>query len=136
MVLFPKVLRIEPASKCNLACIHCPTGTIEMERGIMSLDVFQKILTEIKKHKENIKVIVLYHGGEPFLNKNFFKMVKEIKIVNENFYIKTVSNGTVLNDRIIEEIISGDIDLIEFSLDGYSSKDSEKIRKKVIQKKL
>jgi radical SAM protein with 4Fe4S-binding SPASM domain len=129
MVIFPKVLRIEPASKCNLGCVHCPTGTIEMERGIMSLDIFQKILIEIKENKENIKVIVLYHGGEPFLNKNFFKMVKEIKEINNNFYIKTVSNGTVLNEKIIDQIVSSDIDLIEFSLDGYSSEDSEKIRK-------
>ena len=64
-------MRIEPASKCNLGCVHCPTGTIEMERGIMSLDIFQKILIE---NKENIKVIVLYHGGEPFLNKNFLTL--------------------------------------------------------------
>ena len=130
MVSFPKVLRIEPASKCNLGCIHCPTGTIEMERGVMSLDIFQKILIEIKENKENIKVIVLYHGGEPFLNKNFFKMVKEIKEININFYIKTVSNGTVLNEKIIDQIVCSDIDLIEFSLDGYSSEDSQKIRKK------
>lgn len=130
MVIFPKVIRIEPASKCNLGCVHCPTGTIEMERGVMSLDIFQKILIEIKENKENIKVIVLYHGGEPFLNKNFFKMVKEIKEINNNFYIKTVSNGTVLNEKIIDQIVCSDIDLIEFSLDGYSSEDSEKIRKK------
>jgi MoaA/NifB/PqqE/SkfB family radical SAM enzyme len=130
MVIFPKVLRIEPASKCNLACVHCPTGIIEMERGVMSLDIFQKILIEIQENKENIKVIVLYHGGEPFLNKNFFKMVKQIKEINNNFYIKTVSNGTVLNEKIIDQIVCSDIDLIEFSLDGYSLEDSEKIRKK------
>lgn len=130
MIPFPKVLRIEPASKCNLGCVHCPTGTIEMKRGIMSLDIFSKILIEIKENRENIKVIVLYHGGEPFLNKNFFKMVEQIKEINNNFYIKTVSNGTVLNETIINQLVSSDIDLIEFSLDGYSSEDSEKIRKK------
>jgi radical SAM protein with 4Fe4S-binding SPASM domain len=101
-----------------------------MERGIMTPDVFSKILSEIKNNKDNIKIIVLYHGGEPFLNKNFFKMVKEIKEINNNFYIKTVSNGTVLNEKIIDQIVCGDIDLIEFSLDGYSPADSEKIRKK------
>ena len=37
----PKVLRIEPASQCNLACSHCPTGTIEMARGIMTDQVFE-----------------------------------------------------------------------------------------------
>ena len=130
MILFPKVLRIEPASKCNLGCIHCPTGTIQMERGIMTPDVFSKILSEIKNNKDNIKIIVLYHGGEPFLNKNIFQMVKEIKEINNNLYIKTVSNATVLNEKIIDQIVCSSIDLIEFSLDGYSPLDSEKIRKK------
>jgi sulfatase maturation enzyme AslB (radical SAM superfamily) len=77
----------------------------------MSLDIFQKIFIEIKENKENIKMIVLYHGGEPFLKKNFFKMVKEIKEINNNFYIKTVSNGTVLNEKIIDQIVCSDIDL-------------------------
>ena len=127
---FPKVLRIEPASKCNLGCVHCPTGTIEMTRGVMSLEIFEKIILEIKKNVQHIKVIVLYHGGEPFLNKNFFYMLNEIKKINKDIFVKTVSNGTVLNEKIIKKIVESDLDLIEFSLDGQSAEDSEKIRKK------
>ncbi len=130
MIPFPKVLRIEPASKCNLACVHCPTGVIEMSREVMSLDIFEKILIEIEKNKDKVKVIVLYHGGEPFLNKNFFYMLQEIRKINKNFYIKTVSNGNVLNEKIMQKIVESDLDLIEFSLDGVSAEDSEQIRKK------
>lgn len=25
---FPKVLRIEPASKCNVACVHCSCNVV------------------------------------------------------------------------------------------------------------
>ena len=130
MIPFPKVLRIEPASKCNLSCIHCPTGTIEMAREIMSPETFEKVLINVEKNKEKIKTIVLYHGGEPFLNKNFFYMLEQLKNINRNFYVKTVSNGTVLNSKIIQRIVDSDIDLIEFSLDGYSPQDNEKIRRK------
>ena len=42
----PKVVRIEPAGKCNLSCIHCPTGTVEMPRGIMDYDTFELIFNE------------------------------------------------------------------------------------------
>ena len=62
---FPRVLRIEPASQCNLACSHCPTSTIDMKRGLMTDDIFNKILSEIELHKNDIKAVVLYHGGEP-----------------------------------------------------------------------
>jgi len=41
---FPKVLRIEPAGLCNLKCQHCPTGTVDMKRGIMNMKTFQVVL--------------------------------------------------------------------------------------------
>ena len=33
---FPRVVRIEPASNCNLACSHCPTGTVDIVRDLMT----------------------------------------------------------------------------------------------------
>lgn len=39
----PEVVYIEPASICNLKCIHCPTGVLrnEINRGIMSLKLLK-----------------------------------------------------------------------------------------------
>ena len=96
---FPKVIRIEPASQCNLMCSHCPTGTIDMNRGLMDYQVFEKIIKEIKSYKNYVKVIVLYHGGEPLLNKEIFNMIKELKEIKNDFFIKTVSNGMALNEK-------------------------------------
>lgn len=128
MITLPKVLRIEPASNCNLSCSHCPTGTIEMERDVMSDQIFYKILNEIDIHKKDIKVIVLYHGGEPLLNKKFFDMVKEIRKISNDFFIKTVSNGMALNKINADKLIKSTINEIEFSLDGLSPTESENIR--------
>ena len=74
----PKVLRIEPSSACNLRCLHCPTGTINMKREKMSNDVEDKTIEIVKKYHEFFKVVVLYHGGEPFLNTRFVKQIKSI----------------------------------------------------------
>jgi radical SAM protein with 4Fe4S-binding SPASM domain len=125
---FPRVLRIEPASKCNLACSHCPTGTVDMDRGLMSRVVFDAVLSEIFIHKDAVKVIVLYHGGEPLLNNNFYDMVARIKDVNDKFFVKTVSNGMALTEKHAKDIIDSGIDLIEFSLDGISPDESQYIR--------
>lgn len=128
LIPFPRVLRIEPASQCNLACSHCPTGTVDMDRGIMEGVVFEKVLSEISAHKDFIKVIVLYHGGEPLLNRNFYSMVARINDINSNFVIKTVSNGMALTKKHAEDILNSGIDLIEFSLDGESSDESQHVR--------
>ena len=73
----PPVLRIEPASACNLRCSHCPTGVVKMKRTVMKENVFSRILSEIKQYIPPIRVAVMYHGGEPFLNRNFLSMVKK-----------------------------------------------------------
>jgi radical SAM protein with 4Fe4S-binding SPASM domain len=128
IMTFPRVLRIEPASQCNLSCSHCPTGTVDMQRGVMGEDVFERVMLEIYEHQDVIKVIVLYHGGEPLLNSRFYSMVSRIKDINNSFFIKTVSNGMALTKKHAEDILKSGIDLIEFSLDGESLEESQYVR--------
>lgn len=125
---FPGVIRIEPASTCNLKCSHCPTGTTKLKRGIMTRGTFLLILEQLKKHKNKIRVAVLYHGGEPFLNKEFVAMVKAIKQLGTPF-IKTVSNGMLLTKSLAEEILQSGLDLIEFSIDGENPKQNDFVRR-------
>lgn len=125
---FPRVLRIEPASVCNLKCRHCPTGTVKMNRGVMPEDTFSLILEEVRRHIDSLKVVVMYHGGEPLLNKSFPAMVKNIKAIGE-FHLKTVTNGMLLDLEMIEKIIECGLDEIEISLDGEGIEDNNWIRR-------
>ena len=124
---FPEVIRIEPAAGCNLACSHCPTGTISMKRGVMSKEVFEKILRTLRARRNEIHAVVLSHGGEALLNKNFFHMVRAVKEIGIPF-VKTVSNGMLLNDEAIEALIDSGIDAIEISTDGDSPQANDFIR--------
>ena len=125
---FPRVIRIEPAGACNLACSHCPTGTIKMPRGIMNSDTFATIMDSLKKNIHSVKVVVLYHGGEPLLNKSFTQMVKAVKNLGIPL-VKTVSNGMLLNETVIDAIIDSKLDAIEISLDGDSSEINNLVRR-------
>lgn len=125
---FPRVVRIEPSGACNLKCLHCPTGTVHMSRGIMKDETFDMILNDLMTHAEQIKVVVLYHGGEPLLNKNFSQMCAKIKALGIPF-VKTVSNGMSLDDIIIKEIVTSGLDEIEVSLDGVSIEQNDSLRR-------
>jgi radical SAM protein with 4Fe4S-binding SPASM domain len=127
---FPRVLRIEPASRCNLACSHCPTGTVDMARGVMDEEVFARVLAEIEAHRPLVRVVVLYHGGEPLLNRSFVDYVDRIKAVDPSIFVKTVSNGMALTRAAVDRLLATDLDLIEFSLDGVSPDESEFVREK------
>ena len=123
----PEVVRIEPASSCNLRCIHCPTGVLRngSKRGLMSLQTFEIVLRELRQI--NPRVVVLYHGGEPFLNKNTIEMIKQVKNLGVGF-VKTVTNGMLLDDELLHSIIMSGLDSIEFSLDGASASENNHIR--------
>lgn len=125
---FPRVLRIEPSGACNLSCSHCPTGTVKMERGVMRHQTFALILENLSTHIDSVKVCVLYHGGEPLLNKSFPDMVHAIKSLGVP-YVKTVSNGMLLTPSAIEAIVQSGLDAIEFSLDGLSPAQNNFIRR-------
>ncbi|MCB0112909.1 MAG: SPASM domain-containing protein, partial [Caldilineaceae bacterium] len=74
------------------------------------------------------KVCVLYHGGEPLLNKHFADMARAIKALGIPF-VKTVSNGMLLTQPIIEALVDSGLDAIEFSLDGVSPAQNNFIRR-------
>lgn len=131
---FPRVIRIEPSSLCNLKCLHCPTGTIDMPRGIMDWELFEKIVQEIKELKQ-IKVAVLYHGGEPLLNKNLPKMIIKLKETGIE-KIKMDTNGMLLTEELCEELIKSGIDTLFISLDGDCPEINDKIRRNSDYKKV
>ncbi len=127
---FPFVVRIEPAASCNFKCIHCPTGLDMSPTGIMTLETFNKIEQELQDiiitRGKLFRVIVLYHGGEPLLNKHFFEMVRRTKPLAS--MVKTVTNGSRLTDEVIDEIIRSGLEQIEISLDGTSAQENDHIR--------
>lgn len=93
----------------------------------MSDAVFNRMVSEIKSNK-NVDVVVLYHGGEPFLNKNIFHMIKVVKKLGVRF-VKTVTNGMMITEDMIVPILKSGIDSIEFSLDGNSPEENDFLRR-------
>ena len=123
----PPVVRIEPASACNLKCTHCPTGVVKQTRGIMKPHTFERVLSELKPHVPPVRVAVLYHGGEPFLNKNFLEMVRRVKALGIPL-VKTISNGMLVQPEMCSEIVNSGLDAIEISLDAESPRENDMVR--------
>ena len=91
----------------------------------MSEETFGVILMTLRELKP--RVVVLYHGGEPFLNKHIFEWISTIKSMGVGF-VKTVTNGTLLTDVLLGKIVESGLDSIEFSLDGQSPEENNAIR--------
>ena len=72
---YPPALMLEPTNICNLRCPLCLTGngTLNRPKGMMSLALFKKICKDVQ---DKIGMLILWNQGEPFINPDFYEMLK------------------------------------------------------------
>ena len=121
----PPTMTIEPTNICNLKCPLCTTGSGEMERsnGKMSLETFDALM---EKMGSDIFFLLIYHQGEPYINKHFFDFVRIAK--QKNIYVTTSTNGHYFTDENIKQTIESGLDSMIVSIDGVTQETFEKYR--------
>jgi radical SAM protein with 4Fe4S-binding SPASM domain len=118
----PLFLQVEPTILCNLECAFCINPFLPRTRTSLSLDKFKRIVDEVP----SVAKISLVGIGESFMNKQLWDIVRYAK--SRGIEIGTTSNGTILTDRILGEIIDSGLDFLNFSLDGATKATYEKMR--------
>lgn len=118
----PAFLQIEPTILCNLECKFCINPFLDRAREALTLDKFKRILDEVP----TVVKISLVGIGESTLNKNLFDLVREAK--SRGIEIGTTSNGTILNDKILDGFVHSGLDWLNFSLDGATKETYEQMR--------
>lgn len=101
---------IEITSKCNERCMHC---YIPHEKKVnhMQTDLFYSILNQCR----DMKLLHLtLTGGEPMLHPNFLGFIRECRLYNMS--VNVLSNLTLLNDEIIEEMRTNSLLSVQVSL--------------------
>lgn len=120
-----KAMCLHIAHDCNLACKYCFAGEGEYhgDRGLMSLEVGKKALDYLVEHSgSRVNLEVDFFGGEPLLN---WEVVKELVAYgrsleepkNKKFRFTLTTNGTLLNDGIME-FVNREMHNLVLSIDG------------------
>lgn len=118
-------LTINISNVCNLKCKYCYAnkGCYNSKEGIMTKETAKVALDVFYKKYSTIKTIMLF-GGEPTLNLEIIEFIckyihekKDKGDINELPVIGMVTNGTIVNDKLIELINVYDIQ-ITVSIDG------------------
>lgn len=123
----PHTLSVEPTTRCTLACPECPVGNNTLQRpgGEISLRLFRKILEDHDIRK--IAHLILYFQGEPFLAKHFFDMVQAAR--KKNLYVSTSTNGQLLTQEYVDQILESGLDRLIISIDGVTQETYARYRK-------
>ena len=111
----PISLSVEPTTSCNLRCPECPSGLRAFTRptGMMSMDTFTRIIDE--QHRR-LLYLILYFQGEPYLNKQFFDMIRYAH--DKKIYTATSTNGHYLNKENAFKTVESGLDRLIISIDG------------------
>lgn len=114
---------IEPTNLCNLHCLFCTQDTSVRPKGMMNLEMFNKLLSFLPS---SIKEVQLHQAGEPLLNKDLPAMIKRLKVKKIKVFLS--SNGTLPFDNY-KKVIEAGLDTIIISFDGASKESYETYRR-------
>jgi radical SAM protein with 4Fe4S-binding SPASM domain len=119
----PINITIEPTNICNLLCPVCETGdgTLGRPDGHMTFDSFKAIIDKVASHTNTL---MFYFMGEPFLNKDAYRMIRYAKDSGIP-WVTTCTNGDAVNP---EKLIECGLDEINFQIGGMTQETHQTYR--------
>lgn len=125
---YPLHLDVEAAAVCNLRCTMCQIPFDTMPSGLISMELFRKIMDEIRTHKADLPSVKFNFRGEPTLHPQIAELVRlarEAGIMEVQFN----TNGTMLTEKLSRDLISAGLVRIKFSLDSMDPSLYDAVRK-------
>lgn len=106
--------------RCNLKCLHCGSDC-KAVNGLqdMPLDDFLCVLDQLKDIANPNNILVVTTGGEPLMRKDIDICGREIS--KRGYIWGMVSNGMLLTDEKLRNLIDCGLQTIAISLDGFEN---------------
>lgn len=124
---FPPQVVIETTAACNLTCSHCSHDAMTRPKGHMPMALYKRIVDEIAERAPETEVWPTFYGEAFVLEYRLFYMLQYAKQRGlTNLVLNT--NGTRFSSETAQWVIESGLDLVMFSLDGFSAPVFEAIR--------
>jgi len=124
---FPRYFQVETISLCNARCRMCLTRNCQRERRVMSEEVFDQIVDELRGYAGHIVQAAVQAAGEPLLDKELERRIKQLKEVGIR-YVVFATNGSLMSRERGRSVIATGVDEVTFSVDGAKRQTYERIR--------
>lgn len=116
----PYLVFLDPSNFCNAKCSWCPTGSGAARKyhapQLMRYTLYQKIIDDLCKMPDEIKVLRLYKEGEPLVNPWFPDMVSYAAYGKRFNQIDTTTNGILLTPTLSIKLIQAGLNKIFISI--------------------
>ena len=111
----PEIVQIESTNICNAKCVFCPRDEMHRRQGIMTVELFRKIVDECADL--GITHVRMHNYGEAFIDR---KLVEKVKYAKEKGIseVGLISNGSLISEPVARGMIDAGLDAINISVDA------------------
>ena len=110
----PPIVVWNCTQRCNLKCLHCYARSQDrIYQGELTTEEGKAFLRDLADFKVPV---ILLSGGEPTLRKDIIELASRAKELGIRVVLST--NGTLITDKLAEEIIKVGFGEVGISLDG------------------
>jgi radical SAM protein with 4Fe4S-binding SPASM domain len=111
----PEIVQIESTNICNAKCVFCPRDEMQRRQGIMTVELFRKIVDECADL--GITHIRMHNYGEAFMDRRLVEKVRYAKQrgIRE---VGMISNGSLITEPVARGMIDAGLDAINISVDA------------------
>ncbi|MEP6917533.1 MAG: radical SAM/SPASM domain-containing protein [Acidobacteriota bacterium] len=112
---WPEIVQIESTNICNAKCVFCPRDDMHRRQGIMTVDLFRKIVDECVEL--GITHVRMHNYGEAFIDK---RLVDKVRYAKEKGIqeVGVISNGSLITEAVARGMIDAGLDAINISVDA------------------
>ncbi len=120
----PKVVQIETTLACNAECPFCSHSTLTRRPRRMADWLWKKIIDETRGLGVTYRPFLI---NEPLADHRLGEIMRYIR-QDDTAQIEINSNGELMKEERAKEILDAGVDIIRFSIDGFSAETFSKSR--------
>ncbi len=114
----PRYLQMETVTKCNAKCPFCPQNEIVRDPARMPDDMWRKIIDDTRGWGLTYRPFLT---NEPFVDTRQVEIVRYIKENDPTARVEFNTNGELMTEKLARELLAAGVDIMRFSVDGFSA---------------
>jgi len=121
----PRYLQMETVTKCNAKCPFCPQNEIVRDPARMPDEMWRKIIDDTRGWGLTYRPFLT---NEPFVDNRQPEIVRYIKENDPTARVEFNTNGELMSEKLAVELLEAGVDIMRFSVDGFSAETYEPSR--------
>ncbi len=121
----PRYIQMETVTKCNAKCPFCPQNEIVRDPAKMPNDMWKKIVDDTRGWGLTYRPFLT---NEPFVDNRQPEIVRYIKENDPTAKVEFNTNGELMTEKLAVELLEAGVDIMRFSIDGFSPETYEPSR--------